>query len=138
MNKITIKNRYPLPRIDDLFDQVGGARIFSKIDLWFEYHQVRIHDEDIHKTTFHTRHGHYELVLMSFELTNAPANFMCMMNNIFSRYLDKFILVFIDDILVYSKNKEEHEENLHIVLQVLRENQIYAKLSKCDLYKPQI
>ena len=103
---MTIKNCYPLPRINDLFDQVGGAKIFLNINLRSGYHQVWIHDEDINKTTFRIRYGHYEFVVMPFGLTNAPANFMCMMNNIFSRYLDKFVLVFIDDILVYSKNKE--------------------------------
>ena len=105
LNKMTIKNRYPLPRIDDLFDQVGGAKIFLKIDLQSGYHLVRIRDEDIHKTTLHTRYGHYNFVVMLFRLTNATAVFMRMMNRIFSRYLDKFVLVFIDDILVYSKNK---------------------------------
>ena len=99
-----------------MFDQVGGSKIFSKIDLRSGYHQVWIHDEDIHKTTFRTRYGHYEFVLMPFGLTNAPMKFMCMMNSIFSKYLDKFVLVFLDDILVYSKSKEEHEEHLLIVL----------------------
>ena len=121
-----------------MFDQVGGAIIFSNIDLQSGYHQVRICDEDIHKTAFHTRYGHYDFVVMPFELTNALTNFMCMMNNIFSRYLDKFVLVFIDDILFYSKNKEEHEEHLRVVLQVLIEHQLYAKFSKCNFYKPQI
>ena len=129
---MTIKNRYPLPKIDDLFDHVGGAKIFSNIDLRFGYHQVQIWDKDIPNTTFRMRYGHYEFVVMPFRLTNAPTNFMCMMNNIFSKYLDKFVLVFIDDILVYSKNKEEHEEHLHIVLRVLREHQLYTKFSKCD------
>ena len=121
LNKMTIKNRYPLPRIDELFDQVGGAKIFSNIDLWSEYHHVHIDDEDIYKTAFHTRYDHYEFVVMSFGLTNAPTNFMCMINNIFSKYMDKFVLVFIDGILVYSKSKREHEDHLHIMLQVLRE-----------------
>ena len=102
---MTIKKIYPLPRIDDLFDQMGGAKIFSNIDLRFGYHQVQIHDEDVHKTAFCTRYRHYEFVVIPFRLNNAPANFMCMMNIIFSRYLDNFILVFIDDILVYLKNK---------------------------------
>ena len=102
---MTIKNQYPLPRIDDLFDQVGGTKIFSNIDLRSGYHQVQIHDEDIHKTSFHTRYGYYEFVVIPLGLTNATMNFMCMMNNIFNNYLDKFVLVFIDDILVYSKNK---------------------------------
>ena len=105
LNKMTIKNRYPLSRIYDLFDQVGGAMIFSKIDLWSSYHQVRIHNEDIHKTAFCTWYDHYEFVLLSFGLTKAAANLMCTMNNIFNKYLDKFVLVFIDDILVYSKSK---------------------------------
>ena len=135
---MTIKNHYPLPRIDNLFDQVGGAKIFSNIDLWFRYHQVQIHDGDIHKTPFHMRYEHYEFVVIPFGLTNASTNFMCMMNNIFSKYLDKFVLVFIDNILVYSKSKEENEEHLRIVLWVLREHQLYAKFSKCDFYKPQI
>ena len=105
LKKMTIKNRDPLHRINDLFDQVGGARIFSNIDLRSGYHQIWIHDEDIHKTAFRTRYGNYEFVVMSFGLTNEPANFMCMMNNIFNRYLDKFVFVFIYDIIVYSKNK---------------------------------
>ena len=103
---MTIKNHYPIPRIDDLFDQVGGDKVFSKINLQSGYNKVWIHNEDIHKTTFHTRYGNYEFVVISFGLTNAPMNFMCMMNNIFSRYLDKFVLVFIDNKLVYSKNNE--------------------------------
>ena len=109
LNKMTIKNRYPLAKIDDWFDQVGGANIFSNIDLGSGYHQVRIHDEDIYKTAFRTRYGDYKFVVMPFGLNNASANFMCMMNSIFSKYLDKFVLVFIIDILFYSKNKEEHE-----------------------------
>ena len=105
LTKMTIKNHYPIPRIDDLFDQVGGSKIFSNIDLRSQYHQVQIRDEDIPKTFFCIRYRHYEFVVMPFRLTNATANFMCMMNNIFSRYLDKFILVFMYDILLYSKNK---------------------------------
>ena len=116
LNKMTIKNRYPLPRIDDLFDQVGGAKIFSKIDLRFGYHQVHIHNQDIHKMTFQMQYDHYKFVVIPFRLTNAPTNFMCMMNYIFSKYRDKFVLVFINDILVYLKSKEEHEEHLRIVL----------------------
>ena len=121
LNKMTIKNWYPLSRIDDFFDQVGGSNIFSNIDLWYGYHQVRICNEDTHKTTFRTRYNHYEFVVMPFGLTNAFTNFMCMMKNIFSKYLDTFVLVFIDDILVYSKSKEEHEDHLLIVLHVLQE-----------------
>jgi hypothetical protein len=127
-----------LPRIDDLFDQLGGASIFSKIDLRSRYHQVRIKDEDIHKTTFRTRYGHYEFVVVPFGLTNAPATFMCLMKNVLSKFVDKFVLVFLDDILIYSKNREEHEEHLSLVLQVLREHQLYAKFSKCDFFQKQI
>ena len=122
LNKLTIKNRYPLPRIDDLFDQVRGASVFSKIDLRTGYHQLRIKEEDISKTTFRTRYGHYEFVVLPFGLTNAPATFMCLMNSVLNKYLDKFVLVFIDDIFVYSKSKEEHKEHLRIVLQTLKEN----------------
>ena len=138
LNKMTIKNWYPLPRINGLFDQVGGSKIFLNIEQQCRYHNVRINDEYIHKTAFRTRYNHYEFVVMPFGLTNAPENVMCMMNNIFSRYLDTFVLVLIDDILVYFKNKEEHEEYLRIVLQVLIEHQLYAKFSKCNFYKPQI
>ena len=106
LNKLTIKNRYPLPRIDDLFDQIRGAAIFSKIDLRSGYHQVWIKDEDIYKTAFRTRYGHYEFVVMPFGMTNALAAFMCLMNSVLHKNLYKFVLVFIYDILVYSKNKE--------------------------------
>ena len=113
---MTIKKLYPLPRINDLFDQVGGSKIFSKIDLRSRYHQVGIRDEDIHKTSFHTRYSHHDFLVMPFVLTNEPVKFMCMMNNIFNKYLDKCFLVCTDNILVYSKSKEEHEEHLCIVL----------------------
>ena len=119
---MTIKNRYPLPHIDDLFDQLRGATVFSKIDLRSGYHQVRIKDEDIFKRTFRTRYGHYEFVVMPFGLTNAPTIFMCLMNNIMHKYLDKFVVVFINDILIYSKTEAEHKEHLRIVLQELRDN----------------
>ena len=120
LNKLTVKNRYPLPCLDDLFDQVRGATVFSKIDLRSGYHQIRIKDEDIHKTAFRTRYGHYEFVVLPFGLTNAPATFMCLMNSVFHRYLDKFMLIFIDDILIYSQTMEEHQEHLKLVLQTLR------------------
>jgi hypothetical protein len=138
LNKMTIKNKYPLPRINDLFDQVGGFKIFSKSDLRSGYHQVRIKDEDIRKPTFRTRYGHYEFVVITFGLTNAPATFICLMNSIFSQYLDKFVLVFIDDILVYYKIEEEHEKHLTIVLQMLRKHKLYAKFAKCDFYQKEI
>ena len=109
-----------------------GEKVFSKIDLWSGYHQVRIKGEDIHKTTYRTRYGHFEFVVVPFGLTNAPATFMCLMNSVFSRYLDKFVLIFLDDILVYSKNEEEHADHLRLALHLLREHRLYAKLSKCD------
>ena len=122
LNEVTIKNKYPLPRIDDLFDQLKGACVFSKIDLRSRYHQLRIRCSNIPKTIFVTRYGLYEFTVMSFGLTNAPAYFMYLMNKVFMEYLDKFIVVFIDDILVYSKNEEEHEGHLRLVLQKLREH----------------
>eukprot|EP00253_Pinus_taeda_P015686 PITA_15686 len=138
LNKLTIKNKYPLPRIDELFDQVKEATVFSKIDLRSGYHQIRIKDEDIAKTSFRTRYGHYEFVVLPFGLTNAPATFMCLMNGVFHKFLDKFVLIFIDDILIYSRSREEHEEHLRVVLQTLREHQLYAKFSKCDFFKEEI
>ncbi|XP_072093102.1 transposon Tf2-1 polyprotein isoform X3 [Arachis hypogaea] len=138
LNKITVKNKYPLPRIDDLMDQLQGAGVFSKIDLRSGYHQIRVRDEDIPKTAFRTRYGHYEYTVMSFGLTNAPAVFMDYMNRIFRPYLDKFVIVFIDDILVYSKTEEEHTDHLRTVLQILRDRKLYAKLSKCEFWKSEV
>lgn len=138
LNKVTIKNQYPLPRIDDLFDQMRGATVFSKIDLRSGYHQLRIKEEDISKTAFKTRFGHYEFVVLPFGLTKAPGVFMSLMNGIFRDYLDKFVQVFIDDILIYSKTPEEHDEHLSIVLQCFGENQLYGKLSKCSFYQTKI
>ena len=122
MNKVTIRNKYPLPRIDDLFDQLQGAKVFSKIDLRSGYHQLRIREPDIPKTAFRTRYGHYEFLVMSFGLTNAPAVFMDMMNRVFRPYLNRFVIVFIDDILVYSRSELENERHLGLVLQTLRQH----------------
>jgi hypothetical protein len=132
LNDVTVKNKYPLPCIEDLFDQMRGARVFSKIDLRLGCHQMKITPYDIPKMTFSTRYGLYEFTVMSFGLTNAPTYFMNMMNKVFMQYLDKFIMVFIDDILVYSKNDSDHEEHLWMVLQKLRDNRLYAKFSKCE------
>ncbi|GJY11734.1 putative reverse transcriptase domain-containing protein [Tanacetum coccineum] len=134
LNKLTIKNRYPLPRIDDLFDQLQGSSVYSKIDLRSGYHQLRVRDEDIPKTAFRTRYGHYEFQVMPFGLTNAPAVFMDLMNRVCKPYLDKFVIVFIDDILIYSRNKEEHANHLRIILELLRKEKLYAKFSKCDFW----
>ncbi|GJW33759.1 putative reverse transcriptase domain-containing protein [Tanacetum coccineum] len=134
LNKLTVKNRYPLPRIDDLFDQLQGSSVYSKIDLRSGYHQLRIREEDIPITAFQTRYGHYEFQVMPFGLTNAPAVFMDLMNRVCKPYLDKFVIVFIDDILIYSKNKDEHEKHLKIILELLKKEQLYAKFSKCDFW----
>ena len=120
LNKLMVKNKYPLPRIDDLFDQLKGASIFSKIELRSGYHQLRIKDADVHKTTFRTRYGNYEFLVMPFGLTNAPAAFMDLMNRVFRPYVDQFVVVFIDDILVYSKDQEIHDTHLRVVLKTLR------------------
>ncbi|GJT92918.1 putative nucleotidyltransferase, ribonuclease H [Tanacetum coccineum] len=134
LNKLTVKNRYPLPRIDDLFDQLQGSSIYSKIDLRSGYHQLRVREEDIPKTAFRTRYGHYEFQVMSFGLTNAPAVFMDLMNRVCKPYLDKFVIVFIDDILIYSKSKKEHEEHLRQILKLLKKEELYAKFSKCEFW----
>ncbi|KAL2230223.1 UNVERIFIED_CONTAM: Transposon Tf2-12 polyprotein [Sesamum indicum] len=138
LNRVTVKNKYPLPRIDDLLDQLKGATIFSKIDLRSGYWQLRIAENDIPKTAFRTRYGHYEFLVMPFGLTNAPAAFMALMNRTFQEYLDHFVIVFIDDILVYSKDRDEHEQHLRIVLQILKEKELYAKLSKCEFWVNQV
>jgi len=134
LNQVTIKNRYPLPRIDDLFDQLQGAAVFSKIDLRTGYHQLRIREGDIAKTAFRSRYGHYEFTVMPFGLTNAPAAFMGLMNQVFHQQLDKFVIVFVDDILIYSKDHQTHGEHLQEVLHILRRNKLYGKFSKCEFW----
>ena len=134
LNKLTVKNLYPLPRIDDLFDQLQGASWFLKIDLRSGYHQMRVRNEDIEKTTFRTCYGHYEFAVMPFGLTNAPAAFMDLMNRVCSPMLDQSVIVFIDDILVYSKSKKKDEAHLHEVLEVLRREALYAKVSKYEFW----
>jgi hypothetical protein len=129
---VTIKNKYPLPRIDIIFNQIVGARVFSKIDLRSGFHQIKIRPCDIPKTAFSTQYKLYEYLVMSFGLTNAPAYFKYLLNSIFMPELDNFIVVFIDDILIYSKNEEDHAKHLHIVPQRLRDHQLYAKFSKCE------
>ena len=138
LNKVTIKNRYPLPRIDDLFDQLRGARVYSKIDLHTGYHQLRVRETDIPKTMFRTLYGHFEFIVMSFGLTNAPAAFMDLMHRVFQLYLDQFVVVFVDDILIYSQSEWEHEYHLRIVLQLLRDHQLYAKFSKCEFWLTEV
>ena len=132
INKVIVKNKYPLSRIKDLFDQLKGAGVFSKIDLRSGYYQLRVKEVDVLKTAFRTRYGHYEFLVMTFGLTNAPTTFMDLMNRVFRPYVDQFVVVFIDDNLVYSKDAQEHDQHLKIVLSMLREKKLYAKLSKCD------
>jgi hypothetical protein len=138
LNEVTVKNKYLLPRIEDMFDQMKGAGVFSTIDLRSEYHQLRIQESDITKTVFRTRYGLYEYTVMSFGLTNAPAYFMYLMNKVFMEYLGKFVVVFIDDILIFSKTEEEHENHLRLVLEKLRSNQLYAKFSKCEFWLTEV
>ena len=138
MNRVTIKNRYPLPRIDDLFDQLRGARVYSKIDLRTGYHHLRVREADIPKTAFRTRYVHFEFTVMPFGLTNAPTAFMGLMNKVFQPYLDQFVVVFIDDIRIYSQSEVEHEDHLRIVLQLLRDHQLYAKFSKCEFWLAEV
>jgi hypothetical protein len=138
LNEVTIKNKYPLPKIEDLFDQLNGAKVFSKIDLRTRYHQLKVRESDIPKTAFTTRYGLFEYIVMSFGLTNAPAYFLNLMNKVFMKFFDKFIVVFIDDILVYSKTEEEHTEHLRLVFGTLREHQLYAKFSKCEFWLKEV
>jgi hypothetical protein len=138
LNEVTIKNKYPIPRIDDLFDQLKGSKYFLKVDLRSGYHQLKIRKSDIPKTAFVTRYGQYEFTVMSFGLTNAPTYFMNLMNKVFMEEMDKFVIVFIDDILVYSKSVEEHEQHLRVVLGKLRAHKMYAKFSKCEFWLEKI
>jgi hypothetical protein len=134
LNRVTIRNKYPLPRINDLFDQLKEASVFSKIDLRSGYHQLKVREDDVQKTAIRTRYGHYEFMVMPFGLTNAPSVFMDLMNRVFHKYLDQFVVVFIDDILIYSSNHHEHKEHLKKVLDILREEKLYAKLKKCEFW----
>ena len=134
LNRVTINNQYALPRIDDLLNQLRGARVYSKIDLRTGYHQLRVREADIPKTTFRTRYRHFEFTVMHFELTNAPAAFMNLMQRVFRPYLDQFVVVFVDDILIYSQSEREHEDHLRVVLQLLRDLQLYAKFNKCKFW----
>jgi hypothetical protein len=134
LNEVTIKNKYHHPWIEGLFDQMKGASVFLKIDLRSTYHKLKIQELDIPKTAFCTRYGLYEYTVMSFGLTNAPTYFMYLMNKVFMEYLDKFIVVFIDDILIFSKTEEEHEKHLRLVLEKFRSNQLCAKFSKCEFW----
>nr|GFC82225.1 putative reverse transcriptase domain-containing protein [Tanacetum cinerariifolium] len=138
LNKLTVKNRYPLPRIDDLFDQLQGSSVYSQIDLRSGYHQLRVREQDIPKTAFKTRYGHYEFQVMPFGLTNAPAVFMDLMNRVCKPYLDKFVIVFIDDILIYLKEEKEHKEHLKAILELLKKEELYAKFSKCEFWIPKV
>nr|GFA87767.1 putative reverse transcriptase domain-containing protein [Tanacetum cinerariifolium] len=138
LNKLTIKNHYSLLRIDDLFNQLQGACCFSKIDLCSGYHQLRVRDEDIPKTAFITHYGQFEFTFMPFGLTNAPTIFMDLMNRVFKPYLDKFVIVFIDDILIYSKSEEEHEVHLKTILDLLKKEKLYPKFSKCEFWLKEV
>ena len=138
MNRVKIKNRYPLPRIDDLFYQLKGARVYFKIDLRTSYHQLNVRETDIPKTAFRMRYGHFEFTVMPFGLTNVLAAFMDLMHRVFQPYLDQFVVVFVDDILIYSQSEEKQEDHLRIVLQALKDHQLYAKFSKCEFWLTEV
>ena len=138
LNKITKKNVYPLPRIDELLDRLQGARFFTKIDLRQGYHQIRIKDEVVENTAFRTRYGHFEYLVLPFGLTNAPATFMGLMNEVFRPLLDKSVVIYLDDILIYSRTWEDHKRHIAAVLDRLREHQLYAKISKCEFGKSKV
>ena len=135
LNKVTIHNRYPLPRIDELLDRLRGAKFFTKIDLRSGYHQIRVHPDDVQKTAFRTRYGHFEFLVLPFGLTNAPATFMHLMHSIFREHLDSFMVIFLDDILIYSQNLDDHMKHVKMALQILRKHQLYAKPSKCSFFQ---
>ena len=134
LNRVTIKNRYPLSRINDLFDQLRGARVYSKIDLRTGYHQLRVREVDIPKTVFRTRYGHFKFMVMPFGLTNAPVVFMDLMHRVFQPYLDQFVVVFVDNVLIFTQSKDKHEDQLRIAVQLLRDHQLYAKFSNCEFW----
>ena len=138
LNRVAIRNRYPLPMINDFFDQLRGARVYSKIDLCTGYHQLRVRETNIPKTAFRTRYGHFEFTVMPFELTNALATFMDLLHRVFQPYLDQFVVVFMDDILIYSQSEWEHEYHLRIVLQLLRDHQLYVKINKCEFWLTEV
>ena len=138
LNRVMIKNRYPLPRIDDLFDQLREVPVYFKIDLRTSYNQLRVKEANIPKTVLRTRYGHFEFTVMPFGLTNAPAAFMDLMHRVFQPYLDQFVVVFADDIFIYSRSEEEHEDHLRVVLQLLRDHQLYAKFSKCKFWLTEV
>ena len=138
LNRVTVHNRYPLPRIDELLDRLRGAQFFTKIDLRSGYHQIRVHPQDVHKTAFRTRYGHFEFLVLPFGLTNAPATFMHLMHNIFREHLDDFIIIFLDDILVYSRGLREHMTHVRQTLAILRKHQLYAKVSKCTFFQHRV
>ncbi|GKE77072.1 putative reverse transcriptase domain-containing protein [Tanacetum coccineum] len=133
LNKLTVKNHYPLPRINDLFDQLQGSSVYSRINLRSGYHQLRVREEDSPKTTFRTQYDHYEFQVMLFSLTNASAVFMHLINRVCKPYLDKFVIVFINDILIYSKRKQEHEEHLKLILELIKKEGLYAKFSNAPI-----
>ncbi|MCO5578029.1 hypothetical protein L7F22_031867 [Adiantum nelumboides] len=138
LNQVTVKNKYPIPRIDELLDRLHGSKIFTKIDLRSGYYQIRIKESNIPRTAFNTRYGHYEFTMMYFGLTNAPASFNRLMQDIFRLYLDNFVLVFFDDILICSKDEADHEEHVRKVLEILRKHKLYSKESKCTFCSPQV